>query len=278
MARSLSRPVGGGIACLTAALALVMHPAAHADTQTWQAVQKAGVLRCGAAVAAPYVMRDPASGQYSGYFVDLCRDFAEQVLKVKAQFVDTSWDNQVAGLQSGKWDMAMALNQTPERAQAVAFSVAATDYQISLLVNGKNPKFASAGNNLADYDKPGVTIAVISGTAADKAVSAAIRNATLMRLPGSDETRMALMSRRADVLADANDTNHLFAMANSWAKEVLPVPALARQGVSFALARSTPAADLAQLDAYLSQRRASGEIDQLVDKASAQIIAGQKAQ
>ncbi|WP_336335915.1 substrate-binding periplasmic protein [Pseudomonas putida] len=278
MARSLFRTAGGGIACLTAALALVMQPSAHADTQTWQNVQKAGVLRCGAAVAAPYVMRDPASGQYSGYFVDLCRDFAEQVLKVKAQFVDTSWDNQVAGLQSGKWDMAMALNQTPERAQAVAFSVPATDYQISLLVNAKNPKFSTAGNSLADYDKPGVTIAVISGTAADKAISAAIKSATLMRLPGSDETRMALMSRRADVLADANDTNHLFALANGWVKEVLPLPALAKQGVSFALARSTPAADLAQLDAYLSQRRTAGEIDKLVDKASAEIIAGQKAQ
>lgn len=278
MARSLSRKVSAGVACLTATLALLSQPAAHADTQTWQSVQKAGVLRCGAAVAAPYVMRDPASGQYSGYFVDLCRDFAENVLKVKAQFVDTSWDNQVAGLQSGKWDMAMALNMTPERAKAVAFSTPATDYQVSLLINEKNPKFSGAGNAITDFDKPGVTIAVISGTAADKAVTAAIKNATLMRLPGSDETRMALMSRRADVLADANDTNHLFAMANNWVKEVIPVPAMAKQGVSFALAHDTPAADLAELDAYLTQRRASGEIDKLVDKASAEIIAGGKAQ
>ncbi|MNH32181.1 hypothetical protein D3C79_926050 [compost metagenome] len=86
------------------------------------------------------------------------------------------------------------------------------------------------------------------------------------------------MSKRADILADANDTNHLFAMANAWVKEVLPVPALAKQGVSFALSRETPAEDLAQLDAYLTERRASGEIDKLVDKASAEIIAGQKAQ
>lgn len=274
----LSRKMGGGLACLTAAVALLVQPAAQAEAQTWQGVQKTGVLRCGAAVAAPYVMRDPASGQYSGFFVDLCRDFAENVLKVKAEFVDTSWDNQVAGLQSGKWDMAMALNMTPERAKAVTFSVPATDYQISLLINQKNPKFNGAGSSLADYDKPGVTIAVISGTAADKAVSAAIKSATLMRLPGSDETRMALMSRRADVLADANDTNHLFAMANDWTKEVLPVPALAKQGVSFALSRETPAEDLAQLDAYLTQRREAGEIDKLVDKASAEIIAGKKAQ
>lgn len=278
MARSFTSKVSGSLACITTALTLLLQPTAHAETQTWQNVQKAGVLRCGAAVAAPYVMRDPASGQYSGYFVDLCRDFAENVLKVKAEFVDTSWDNQVAGLQSGKWDMAMALNKTPERAKAVAFSVPATDYQISLLVNKKNPKFAGIGHDLAAYDKPGVTIAVISGTAADKAVSAAIKNARIMRLPGSDETRMALMSKRADILADANDTNHLFAMANDWTNEVLPVPALAKQGVSFGLALQTPPEDMAQLDAYLTQRREAGEIDKLVDKASAEILAGKKVQ
>lgn len=106
-------------------------------------------------MAAPYVMRDARSGQYSGYFVDLCRDFGQKVLKVKVEFVDTNWDNLVAGLQGGKWDLAMALNQTPERAMAVTFSVPATDYQISLLINKDNPKFASAGNAVADYDKPG---------------------------------------------------------------------------------------------------------------------------
>ncbi|MGN8275696.1 transporter substrate-binding domain-containing protein [Pseudomonas sp. SMN5] len=267
-----------GITALTAALAVFGHTSANAETKTWESVRQAGVLRCGAAVAAPYVMRDPASGHYSGFFVDLCRDFAENVLKVKAQFVDTSWDNQVAGLQSGKWDMAMALNKTPERAKAVAFSVPATDYQISLLINKKNPKFAGAGKSLADYDKAGVTIAVISGTAADKAVSAAIKHAVLMRLPGSDETRMAVMSKRADILADANDTNHLFAMANDWASEILPEPALAKQGVSFAVPLQTASQDMAELDAYLTQKREAGDIEKLVDKASAEILAAQKTQ
>ncbi|WP_455925769.1 proline racemase family protein [Pseudomonas putida] len=142
----------------TAALGLISQIPAHAADTTglWQDVQKAGVLRCGAAVAAPYVMRDASSGTYRGYFVDLCRDFGERVLKVKVEFVDTNWDNLVAGLQSSKWDMAMALNQTPERAMAVTFSVPATDYQVSLVVNKDNPKFAGASASVADYDKPDV--------------------------------------------------------------------------------------------------------------------------
>lgn len=278
MARFFSRSIRSVIACVaTAGALLTQAPAQAADTQIWKDIQKAGVLRCGAAVAAPYVMRDAASGQYSGYFVDLCRDFGEKVLKVKVEFVDTNWDNLVAGLQSGKWDLAMALNQTPERALAVAFSAPATDYQISLLVNKDNPKFAGAGNTIADYDKEGVTFAVMSGTAQDKAISAAVKNAKIMRLPGMDETRLAVMSRRADVLVDASDTNHLFAVANpDWAKEVLPKPALAKQGVAFGLRRDASAADLQVLNIYVTQRRETGEIDALIDKASQLANAAEK--
>lgn len=251
---------------------------AQAATDYWQSIQKKGVLRCGAATAAPYVMRDPKTGQYSGYFADLCRDFGQQVLKVKVQFVDANWDTLVAGLQSDKWDMAMAMNQTPERALAVGFSAPAQDYQISLLVNKENPKLAGAGVKIADYDKPGVTFAVMSGTAQDKAIGAVIKQGKIMRLPGNDETRLALMARRADVLVDASDTNHLFAMANpGWAKEVLPKPALAKQGVSFALPRSVTEADRDVLNIYLTQRRATGEIDALVNKASAEANAGKTA-
>jgi len=242
-----------------------------AETSVWQNVQKAGVLRCGAAVAAPYVTRDARSGDYSGYFVDLCRDFGEKVLKVKVDFVDTSWDNLVAGLQSGKWDLAMALNQTPERALAVAFTTPATDYQVSLLVNKNNPKFTDIEDDLGALDKPDVTFAVMSGTAQDKAISSVIRNAKIMRLPGMDETRLAVMSKRADVLVDASDTNHLFALANAdWAREILPKPALAKQGVAFGVRRDISPADMDVLNIYLKQSRDSGDIDKLVDKASVQ--------
>lgn len=279
MTRLFSRSIRNLIACTAAAGALLsLAPAQAADSNLWQDIQKEGVLRCGAAVAAPYVMRDAASGQYSGFFVDLCRDFGEKVLKVKVEFVDTNWDNLVAGVQSNKWDLAMALNQTPERALALAFSTAATDYQVSLLVNKDNPKFAGAGDSVADYDKEGATFAVMSGTAQDKAISAVVKNAKVMRLPGMDETRLAVMSRRADVLVDASDTNHLFAVANpDWAKEVLPSPALAKQGVAFGLRRDTSWADMQVLNIYLSQRRETGEIAALVDKASAEVNAAEKS-
>ncbi|MCY1426109.1 ectoine/hydroxyectoine ABC transporter solute-binding protein EhuB [compost metagenome] len=256
---------------------LAQSAAQAAENSIWQDVQKAGVLRCGAAVAAPYVMRDAKTGDYSGYFVDLCRDFGEKVLKVKVAFVDTNWDNLVAGLQSNKWDLAMALNQTPERALAVSFTVPATDYQVSLLVNKDNPKLVDVKDDIAALDKPETTFAVMSGTAQDKAISSVVRNGKIMRLPGMDEARLAVMSKRADVLVDASDTNHLFALANpGWTREILPKPALAKQGVSFGIRRDISPADLQVLNIYISQRRETGDIQKLVDKASLEANAGKQ--
>jgi polar amino acid transport system substrate-binding protein len=239
----------------------------------WQGIQKAGTLRCGAAVAPPYVMRDPASGEYSGFYADLCRELAE-VLKVKPQFVDTTWDNIVAGLQAGKWDVSLALNRTPPRAMAVQFSVPAMEYQISLAYNKNNPKIPQGAKSVADIDKEGVTLAVMSGTAQDKAVSAAVKKATVLRLPGNDETRLAAMSKRADILVDASDTNLLFTQSNPDWIVLNPTPALAKQGVSFGLPRQLSAADVEVVNIFLEERVATGHVDELIRKAADKVLKG----
>jgi polar amino acid transport system substrate-binding protein len=239
----------------------------------WQNVQKTGVLRCGAAVAPPYVIRDPATGNYSGFFADLCRDFAE-VLKVKPQFVDTTWDNIVAGLQSGKWDLSLALNRTPARAMAVNFSIPAMQYQISLAYNKKNPKLPANPRSVADVDKPELTIAVMSGTAQDKAISAVVKKAKLLRLPSNDETRLAVISKRADLLVDASDTNLLFTQSNpDWAVAFNPAPALAIQGVAFGLPPQLSASDVAVVNIFLEEKVATGQVDALIRKAVDESIA-----
>ena len=243
----------------------------------WQSVAQSGALRCGAAVAAPYVMRDPATGEYSGFFADLCREFAE-VLGVEPKFVDTTWDNIVAGLQAGKWDMSLALNRTPARAMAVNFSVPAMQYEISLVYNKANPKVQGSPTSIADIDRPEVTLAVMSGTAQDKAVSAAVKQAKILRLPSGDETRLAIISRRADVLVDASDTNLLFTRSNpDWAVAFNPTPPLARQGVAFGLPHQLSYSDVEVVNIFLEEKVATGEVDALIRKAVDQVTgAGQQ--
>lgn len=260
--------------CLTPALycaaaaGMLASFSAIAQEDTWNNVKEAGELRCGAAIATPYVMKNPRSNEYGGFFVEMCRGFAEH-LGVKATFVDTNWDNLVAGVQSGRWDLAMALNQTPERARAVAFSEPVSDYQVSFLYNVNNPKLPDTVSNIDDIDKEGITIALMSGSVQDKAVTENIENANIMRLPGMDETRLAVMSQRADVLADANDTNLLFWHANpEWAEIMTPTPPLARQGVAFGLNKSTPEADLQVLNEFISEKHEAGEIEAMIAEAA----------
>lgn len=267
----IARPLA---AALLVAGALSGAAQAQDSESYWQKVQAAGVLRCGAAVAPPYVMRDPATGAYSGFFASLCQEFAE-VLGVKPEFVDTTWDNIVAGLQAGRWDMSLALNRTPVRAMAVQFSVPAMEYQISLVYNKANPKIPANPVSVADIDQPGLTIAVMSGTAQDKAVSAQVKNATILRLPSNDETRLALMSRRADMLVDASDTNLLFTRANPDMVALTPKPALAKQGVAFGLPHGLSAADVAVVDIFLEEKVATGHVEELITKAADEVLAAQ---
>jgi len=221
-------------------------------------------------------MRDPATGEYTGFFADLCKEFAD-VLKVKPEFVDTTWDNIVAGLQAGKWDLSLALNRTPTRAMAVQFSIPAMEYQISLAYNKNNPKITTGAASVADIDKSGVTLAVMSGTAQDKAISAAVKNATIMRLPGNDETRLAVTSKRADILVDASDTNQLFTQSNpDWAVALNPTPALAKQGVAFGLPHQLSAADVEVVDIFLEEKVATGHVDELIRKAVDDVLKGAK--
>lgn len=232
----------------------------------WSAVQKAGKLRCATAEAQPYIMKDPATGEYTGYFVELCREFAE-VLKVKPEFVDTTWDNVVAGLQAQKWDLAMALTATPQRALAITFSKPVTQTEVSLVYNKSNPKL-SEPKSIGDVDKPGITLAVTSGTAQDKLLTEIIKNANIMRLPSADEIRLAVMSKRADVIVDTSSANDVYAAVHSdWAVVLRPAPALNKQGVSFGLRRDTSLADLQALDIFITDLIASGRMDVLIKNA-----------
>ncbi|WP_024302626.1 ABC transporter substrate-binding protein [Pseudogulbenkiania sp. MAI-1] len=264
-------------AIAVAAVALSVTTSGFANAEDaeplWANVKKEGVLRCGAAVAPPYVMRDPKTGAYSGFFADLCRDFGQNVLKVKVQFVDTTWDNIVAGLQANKWDLSMALNNTPERAKAISFSTGASNYEISFVYNKSNPRIPKNLVTIGDLDKPGLTLAVMSGTAQDKAVSAVIKQAQIMRLPGMDETRLAVASKRADVLVDASDSNWLFIESHpDWAKAFTPKPALAQQEVAFGLRKNTRQEDIAELNTYLKQKVSSGAVNALIKKAVRQTL------
>jgi len=263
-AHGVQRNTARLIAGLATSLAALLTPAAHAanggQPDTWTGVRQAGTLRCGAAVSAPVVLRDVRSGQYHGPFADLCRTFAKE-LGVTAVFVDTTWGNIVAGVQTGKWDIALALNRTPEREKAVTFSAPLLTTSSTLVYHQSNPKIPKASRAIADIDRANVTISVMQGSSIDRDMTLALKHARLLRLPDADSVRLALIARRADMLADDAHANAVFLAAQpDWSASYELEPPLAPQDMGFGLHPNTSAADLAAFNQTIEREIASGRV------------------
>ncbi len=75
-----------------------------------------GVLRVGTeGVYAPFSYHDPATGQLTGYDVEVARAVGDK-LGVKVEFVETPWDSIFAALEADRFDVvANQVTITPER-------------------------------------------------------------------------------------------------------------------------------------------------------------------
>ncbi len=86
-------------------------------------IQSRGSLRVAVVPAAPLVFSDPATpNDWKGIFIEEAKAIAA-ALNVKVEYVGADLATIVAGLQSGKYDLAPALNITPERLQAIDFTI-----------------------------------------------------------------------------------------------------------------------------------------------------------
>ncbi|WP_421702968.1 transporter substrate-binding domain-containing protein [Aliiroseovarius sp.] len=248
--------------------AALAQPAVAQDKEAlWSDVQERGTLRVGVAEAPPLLVRDPKTGDWSGYFLDVMDGFAASI-DVEVEVVETTWGNMVAGLQAGKWDISSALNRKPQRALAVNYSIPIWSYEIGLLYDTRNPKITPDMTSLADFDKEGITIAVMQGAAGDLSITPQIENAKIIRLDGANEGRLAIISKRADVFATDSDIHRITILQNpDWAAQVLPDPAIAKQGIAFGLRKSVPLEDVQVLDIYLEEQVATGNVQRLYEAA-----------
>ncbi|QBY00217.1 transporter substrate-binding domain-containing protein [Rhodophyticola sp. CCM32] len=245
---------------------------AQESENLWQDVQERGTLRVGVAEAPPLMVRDPASGEWSGYFLDVMEGFAASI-DVEVEIVETTWGNMVAGVQAGRWDISSGLNRNPQRALALNYSIPIWSYEIGLLYDTRNPKISADMTALADFDVEGMTIAVMQGAAGDLSITPQIENANIVRLDGANEGRLAIIANRADVFATDSDI-HRFTIAQNpdWAAQVLPNPAIAKQGIAFGLRNSVPLEDIQVLDIYLEEMVATGAVQRLYEAAAAAMV------
>ncbi len=230
-------------------------------------IQKEGVLRVCVAIANPWMMKDPKSGEFVGFDVDMIKELSG-ILQVKPELVAIPGFGQlIASLQSGKCDVIMtALTRTVPRAVAVAF----TEPYFMLGSAWVVKKDRKELNILADLNKPNITVAVETGALSEQRTKKNLPNAKIKSLPGGgDAMRMTeVESGRSDAAGIDSIKVPIYAEEFKWAK-FIPADAFEhpvdRAGIAYATRRED--LDFINLlNVFVEQMQSTGKIDQFINK------------
>ena len=108
----------------------------------------------------PMSFKDPATGDYLGYDIDVVRELATD-LGVEVEFVSTDWANLVGGIAQDQYDITTSASMTPDRATRAAFSEPFVEFGTVPIVLAAN---AGRFSSWASMNQPEVTVAVTRGT------------------------------------------------------------------------------------------------------------------
>ena len=167
---------------------------APGSASTFDRIKRTGVLRIAALVGEePYFHKDIVGGQWSGACIAMANDIAGK-LGAKVEITESTWGNQILDLQSGKIDLAFAVNPTPERALVLDFSTPMLVHSFTLITRKGFPKPAT----WEDINKPEVRVAVDLGSSHDQIARRYCPKATILGFKTRDDAVLAVASGRAD--------------------------------------------------------------------------------
>ncbi len=168
-----------------------------ARAQVMDRILKDRKIKIGYIPAPPGTIRDPASGDVTGYYVEGVR-YIFKAINVEPEFIETTWANFAAGLQSGQFDLSIAGTfATIQRAAAVEFTHPINYLGYSAIVKTGDTRFSK----LADFDQEGIKIAVVQGGAGQEYVKENFPKATIVALATGNLTApfIEVSAGRADI-------------------------------------------------------------------------------
>jgi len=216
-----------GLAVAAVALAASLG-AAQAQTSTIDGIHERGTLRiAGILNEDPYFSKDPRSGEWRGFVVEMGKDMANE-LGVTLEVVESSWANSILDVQSGKVDLAFALTALPKRALSVSFS-SPTYYNSFVIIS---PKPELGGKTWAELNDPAYTIAVDLGSSQDQITKAYLPKANILRFKTRDEAVLAVATGKADAIINTVFNGMVMTKKNAAVGAVyVPTPILSSPSV-----------------------------------------------
>jgi ABC-type amino acid transport substrate-binding protein len=132
-----------------------------ANAQVMDRILSEKKIKIGYIPSPPGTTKDPKTGEVGGFYVDAAKLIFKMV-NVEPVFVETTWANFVAGLQSGQFDLSLAGTfATVPRAAAVEFTKPISYLGYSAIIKKDDTRFHS----LAELNQEGIKIAVVQGGA-----------------------------------------------------------------------------------------------------------------
>jgi polar amino acid transport system substrate-binding protein len=207
----------------------IVGPALAADS-TWDSIHKRKSLKIGVVQAPPWFLKDPVSGQWSGFGYSVGKAMAE-TLGVKLETVEVTWGSAIAALQANKIDIMFVLDATPKRALAVDFPAQPLLFY-ALAVLGREDL---SMENWSDLNKDGIKLSVTQGTTMERYVTKHLPKAKILRFPSNGESVAAFQSGRVDAVSLFHPP--LIAMQKKMGKGKIVVPKPVRASASSAAVR-----------------------------------------
>ncbi len=146
----------------------------------------------------PGYIKDPATGTWSGFYVDFLTDVATE-LGVKVTPVETTWGNLAADFQSNKIDVAIGVNPNPKRGLVV-------DYLWEPIFTDAWGVFAPKGKPVATWaelNSPEKTVVVQKGSTMQIVAEALLPKATITVVEDRNLAIMELQAGRADAMVQS---------------------------------------------------------------------------
>ena len=189
------------IAAALLAAFFALSTAAAAQDSTLTKVLQSGKLRVGTTGDwNPMSMKDPASGKYAGFDIDVMTELAKD-LGVELEFVPTEWKTLVPGIVADKYDISTSASITVQRIRSVGF----TDSYYSLgTVPLTQKKNADRFTSWEDINQPGVIVAVTLGTSQEQQVKSLFPKATIRTIEAPARDFQEVLAGRADVSVTSN--------------------------------------------------------------------------
>ena len=205
--------------------------------------------------------RHPRTQELSGIDIELAAALAAD-LNVRVVYVDSSFPTLVSDLVEDRCDVAMfAVGVTAQRAEKLRF----TQPYLRSDIYGITTKSNQVVREWSDIDKPGVLVAVQSGTFMEPVMEQRLKHAQLVRVKLPATRERELVAGRVDVfMTDYPYSRRLLDNAD-WARLIAPPEPFSVLPYAYAV-KPGDAQWLAVVDEFVSRIKKDGRLNNAASK------------